>query len=1051
MKRERYSKAIGTLGALLMALYSTTAFAQSTVTGTVKDKASGAALSGVSVTISGASVGTVTSAVGRYSITIPAGTQKSLVFNALGYAPDTVAVGTRSIVDVALTESATALEEVVAVGYGTMRRTDIAGSSVSVKINEQEAATITSFDKLLQGRAAGVQVTTGSSAPAGAVSIVIRGASSFNSSSQPLYVVDGVVLGSSTDEAANGFRGGTGVGSDNVEAQNPLAAINPNDIQSIEVLKDASSTAIYGSQGANGVVLITTKQGATSKPKIDFSTTLSFSQRSKKLPMLNTKGFAAMRNELGQSRFDPDTTSSVDWQDYSMRTGVGTNNLLGISGRTDATTYYMAVGFNTNNGVVKQTNSTIGTMRVSLETKVNKVVTLGTKSTFSYINTSMLVGTDANGAVNNSLMRQIISFRPYWTSGFDPNDPYAGDDDTAIEGPYTWFSQYDDKAKESRLIAVAYADEKILPWLSYRLTGAMDFRSKVRERFYGLALNQVTSINGRGNIAELRGLNYNVDNMFNFNKTWGRHRLSGVVGVTIKKTSNENITNQVQDFTNSLYRINSFVLGNIAFPAYYDNPQYQLLSYLGRGTYSFNNRYILTATFRADGSSKFSKENRFSYFPSFAFAWRASEENFLKNNHVISNLKFRVGWGQTGNQGAVAPYQTLATYTSSPIAVPGTWKNILTGYTPSGIPNPGLKWETSQQTNIGLDFGLFKERITGVVDIYRKETKDLLQQLNMAISSGSPSGLIWANQGSIQNQGVEVSLDVAILRSKKLNWNVGGNVSFNRNKITDSGRLPGQWGSMWVSAFLGKNLTNSNSVLKTPANIFIQGQPLGLFWGYKTDGIIQAGDTSAPVFAGAPTSNQPGNVKYVDISGPNNLPDGQINNYDMTIIGNPNPKMTYGFYTSLIYGNWSLNLNFNGVYGNNIMNANLAWEEFTSATYNVRRDAYFKAWRPDAPNNDYPALGCYPDRNAPTDRLIEDGSFLRLSNASLAYRFTFPAKWIVKSVNVSFTANNLFCISKYKGWDPEVNSFTNDPTRVGIDWGSYPGVRSYIGGLMFTF
>lgn len=1024
--------------AALAATLALPAVAQNVITGTVRDQTAHTPLAGVNVLIPGTTTGTSTTAEGRYSIRIPEGARKQLVFSLIGYQTDTLAVNNRTILDVELAETSSQVEEVVVVGYGSMRKSDITGSSVSVKINDEDAASVSSFDKLLQGRAAGVSVTTGNSAPGGAVQVVIRGSSSFNSSNQPLYVVDGVILNSPTEDVRSIFNG---AGGDNQETQNPLTAINARDILSMEVLKDASATAIYGSQGANGVVLITTKQGTTMKPKIDFSSTLTISHRNKKIPLLNTREFAAYRDEMKDRQFLPDTVRGVDWQDYSMRTAFSTSNRVTISGKTPSTNYLVAAGYSKNNGIVKQTANSASDLRVNLESTLSKIFTVGTRTSFSYITTNMLVGTDANGGMNNSMTRQILSTVPYWQVDLNNPDDDSGDE-LSVVGPYTWFKEYDDTSRDYHLISNAYLNVKIAPWLSFRSSFGADFRSKSRERYFGPRLNRSSGANGRGGMAELRSFKYTLDNMLNFNKSFrGGHRLSGVVGFTISSQQTENVSNSAENFTNSDYRLDGLHLGQIGYSEWYSLSKANIVSVLARVVYSYRDRYVVTGTFRTDGSSKFARENRYSYFPSIAFAWRVSEEGFLKGNRTLTYLKFRAGWGQVGNQG-LAPYQTLATYGAVKIASPGTVGDVITGYAPSVLPNPSLKWETTQQINVGVDLGLFN-RITITADIYKKDTKDLLQRMSLPYSSGFST--MWANRGSIRNNGLEISLDGTLISNKDFSWNIGGNISFNRNKITDSGCQTGIWGTHRWKAFLGTNLTNSNSVMKSPVNIFIEGKPSGLFYGFKTDGIIQE-DGTGPTFNGLEKTSNAGYVRYVDQDGDNNITDA-----DLTIIGNPNPDFTYGFYTSFSWKGLSLDLNFNGVYGNDILNANLVWEEYTNGQYNIRRDAYFKAWRPDAPNNEYPALKSSPDQGQPTDRMIEDGSFLRLANATLSYKFNLKKSSAIKAITASISGNNLFCISNYKGWDPEVNSFTFDPLRVGIDWSSFPNYRSYTVGIGLSF
>ena len=1041
---------VAALIAMLM-IVPASVFAQNRVTGTVRD-ANNAPIEGVSIVVPGTTVATTTNRDGNYSIAIPANAQQSLTFTAIGFTSRTVQVGTRTVVNVSLDEGASAIDEVVVVGYGTMRKSDVTGSLSSVKINDTEAAGTTSFDRLLQGRAAGVQVTSGSSAPGGAVEIKIRGTSSFNSSSEPLYVVDGIIMsGASQDTPQIG-----GVNNYNA-VQNPLATIATSDIRDIQVLKDASATAIYGAQGANGVVLITTKMGTSEKPKIDYSSTYQFSKRSKTLPMLDLYGYAAWRNEVGSSRINPDTCVGVNWQDYSTRTAFSNTQRISVSGKTDKASYLVSGSYANNNGVIKQTGLSVGTLRVNFDNTVSKSVKVGSRSNFSYIVNNMTQGTEPNGTWQTSMIRQMLNYQPYFQKGNQNME--NTDEELTLEGPQTWLQQYEDRSRDYRITPSVYAEVNIIKGLSFRSTLGFDYRRKIRTNSYGLGLYQGGQNTGLASVSTIQSLKYNLDNMFNYTYRLGKYgNISGVAGMSLAYSYAQNSATMNTHFpvaNTPAYLLSAIDWGSdaIIMGTYrsandadvFSQPKYALLSFLGRAVYSYRERYILTATMRVDGTSKFKEGHKFDYFPSFAFAWRASEESFIKQIKAINNLKFRLGWGRVGNQGSVSPYQTLSTYTGNGVnyALPGG--GYEKGVYANVFANPYLIWEIAEQWNAGLDLSIFKNRLNVTFDYYIKNTKSLLQNITMPPSSGYDR--MWVNRGNILNRGKEISVDGTPIQTKSFTFTLGGNISINRNKITDTGMPPGQFGAVSGRGFVGPLVTNS-TYMKKPGNIFIEGYSVPMFYGFKTKGIVQTWDVAdAPVGFGNPNpSVLPGEIYYVDQND-----DGVIDDKDLTIIGNPNPKFTGGFFFSFNYKNLALDINFNGVYGNDILNGNLIIENSVSTTKNIRSDAYFKAWRADAPSNAYPGLNSYLSPVPILDRYIEDGSFLRLSNVTLSYRFKIKRIAWIKGVNISVSGNNLLLFTNYSGWDPEVNSFSYDPMRVGIDWGSYPGSRSLIFGLGLTF
>jgi TonB-linked SusC/RagA family outer membrane protein len=573
------------------------------------------------------------------------------------------------------------------------------------------------------------------------------------------------------------------------------------------------------------------------------------------------------------------------------------------------------------------------------------------------------------------------------------------------------------------------------------LAGA-DYRNKKRQIWFGKSIFRGNLANGEAGISRLNRIRYNVDNTLLFKKKINRHnRINGTVGFVLDGINLEQSSFSASDFANEDLRYNGISFGQVFEPMQYFRSQESILSFLGRVNYSLKNRYLFTVSFRSDGASKFAKGNKYSYFPSAAFAWRIINEPFLKNNNLFSEAKFRIGVGRTGSQ-AIRPYQTFNRFgaTANLLAIGGGGAE--TAIALLNLGNPDLIWETTDQFNAGLDFGFDNDRFVGNIDVYYKQTRDLLQQLNIGPSAGFET--IITNQGDLVNRGVEFGLTAHILEGP-FQWTVFGNVSLNRNEVRNLGLPPTQFGVETFSAFLGTKVSGG-TVFKVPANIYIEGQPAGIFWGYKTDGIIDTPEELAEAPAVQGVTPLMGDVLYLD---QNN--DGIINDFDLTIIGDPNPDFTYGFGTEFSYKGFSLDLFFNGVYGNDIANGNLGREDYALGNSdNVRQEAYFGAWREGKTDATHPRLG-YPIQGDFTDRMVEDGSFLRLTYVSLGYSLPSAKIKGVDSATLFVSGNNLLLFTDYSGFDPEVNSFSFDPTRQGIDWNSFPNQKSVAIGLNLTF
>jgi len=1013
------------------------------IAGTVKDN-KGATVPGASVIVKGTTIGVITDMDGNFKLQVPAGS-KILVFSFIGMKTKEVDITGKSSVTVLMEEETVGIEEVVAVGYGTQKRSDITGSVTTVKVNENQAAQINAVDKFLQGRASGVDVVAGNGAPGAAMNVKIRGTGTLSGNTEPLYVVDGVLISTASQEVNKANTSGNYT----QESQNGLSAINPQDIESIEILKDASATAVYGSRGANGVVLITTKRGKTEKGQITFSLNSNVSTLSKKIPILEGTEFAVYSNELSKSLgLTPiypetaqglDSLKTVDWQDYSTRTSVSQSYRLTFSGKAGKTNYYIAAGYADNQGIINNTWLKSGDLRINLVQDITPKLKITSNTGITFSKNNWTQGTVLLGGGNASMIRSMLRKSPIL--GHDSSDG-AQDLYTNSESPQTWFEQFEDKSKEFRLISSLNLDYKISKVFSYRLALGGDVRNKSRQQYWGPDLFFGAN-NGKATYSGLDYMAYSIDNLLLFNKNFGgKHKLDGTVGFTYDSNIIQNTSTSSENFFTQILKSDGITLGQIYYPFNLNKTSVSILSALARAGYSYRDKYLLTLTGRVDGSSKFAPGSKYGFFPAIAGAWRADQEEFVKHLNIFTNLKLRLGWGQTGVQ-SIAAYQTQALYNM--LQAPNASDGVNIGQVASRIANNSLTWETSTQLNAGADMGFWKNRVTANIDVYKKTSVDLLQNLQIAPSTGFTS--IAINLGTIENKGAELAINAVVI-DKVIRWEIGANIAANRNKVKELGLPLNKWGTLMMSAYTGGNISTGDQ-LKVPANIFAEGQPVGMFWGLKSNGIYQSTDTENLTYKGAKTI--PGDIKYIDQDGNSIIDAG-----DYTFIGNPNPDFTYGFNTSLSYKNLRLDLMMNGVQGRDICNANLVFEEYSgnsvsaAGANNLRKDAYFNAWRVEAPTNYYPRLG-YAAPIDLSDRFIEDGSFLRLSNVTLSYNVPVKKMKMLSSLGVFVSGSNLLLLSGYKGFDPEVNSFTSDGTRIGIDFNSYPGSKSVSFGLKVGF
>lgn len=1079
-------------------IMSAMTFAQITVKGTVKDK-DDLGIPGANIVVKGTTNGTITDYDGNFSISVPS--EKSvLVFSFLGMQTQEVTVGNKRIFNVVLKDDTEVLDEVVVVGYGTMKKSDLTGAVSSFRPDEKDAGKLTSIDNILQGKIAGLSVGASVDAPGAATSVTIRGANSLRGDNQPLYVIDNIPQ-ASTGEFANSGNDGTFT-----IASNPLSSLNPADIESIEVLKDASATAIYGSRGANGVILITTKRGKSGKPTVTASANFTMADAARLLDMMDLKEYAIGRMIFGGKAAnavgddwklqieDPKTgelvwndsyqyyidgndiyrklgensklpgkwrlLNPINWQKEIYSTAFSQNYSVTVNGGNDKVTYFTSASYKNIEGLVKGTGLRQGDLRLNLNADLSKSVKIAMSLNGSIKENDMMSGGNTTGGATGAVSNVALYSAPYIRSEeeMELETPNLADRATV----WTWVDDYDDTTKEKTFRGSLDLTWNICKFLSYNLRAGGNIAIQDRDRWFNITLWDGAAQNGYLTQSDFNRSNYSVENVLQFN-----HEVKDIVSINAVA----GITYDAYQSLNTLIVGNNFdmydfrdkgmhMAGNVEVkqPAQAD---YQLLSFLARANLSFlNGRYLLTASIRGDGSSKFMKGKRWAYFPAATVAWRLEQEEFIKNLEWINQLKIRLGYGETGSQ-SIEPYSTFSSYGTTFINTPqGSNKpsqsangsgDKLIGVVVDKMPNDELKWERTRSYNIGVDFSFLKDRIGGTVDLYSKTTYDLLIQRDLPPSTGYKS--ITINQGSLRNKGIEITLRGDIVRTKDFTWGVSGNISFNDPKILDFGLPEKEWGTgQFWKAYLGNSIGDHFG----EANIFIAGKAPGLFYGYQTDGIIQVDDPYLQQVTDPSSINilKPGNLKLIDQNG-----DHVINEKDRVILGNPNAKFTYGFQTEFTWKDLTLSVSFNGVYGNDILNTNNRYFKLPSNSSSmVYKSSYENMWR-----EANPWIGAYASNTIPSfssvtpkvvlDQYIEDGSFLRCSDITLSYNL--PSKAVskigFKNIGIYASVKNAFLVTNYTGYDPEVNSFAFDGTRPGIDLSSYPHTRSFIFGLNVTF
>lgn len=1020
---------------------------QLTVSGKVTS-IDGKAMPGVNVVSVNTMKKVFTDKQGSYNITVPSG--DTLSFSFIGYSRQQQAVQGRTKIDAVLRLAEEKIDDVVVIGYGEVKKADITGAIGSVDVKAMQKAPVATFDQALAGRVAGVQVSGNDGQPGSVNNIVIRGANSLTQDNSPLYVVDGFPI-----EAFN---------------ESP---VSPSDIESIQVLKDASATSIYGSRGANGVIIITTKQGTRSTPVIGINSYYGIQQVNKKLEVMSPYEFVKYQQELnpttterlyldGRTLEDYKSMSGVDMQGALFRTAPMWNNDISFRGGSQHTQYSVFANVLKSDGVILNSgfNRTQGKFTLSQQLKKN--IKAYVNASYTKTSTSGSIVSDPTGGIPSlSLIYSALGYRPI--SGFDDVDLMDEFFDPAVitETPTDYRvnpiisvqNEFNKRILGSTIIN-GYLDFRLTDHLLLKLRGGMVSNSFNTSTLYNSKTqigspNYPTSKGTTGSVFDRKMDNWLNENTLSYNRKVGKHRFDALAGFTLQENKLSYSGYTASFIQNEELGIDGIDLSTSIVPETY-HKEWSLASFLGRVNYDYSNKYLFTASFRSDGSSKFRGANKWGYFPSGAFSWKMNNEAFMKNIKAISEAKLRVSYGTTGNN-RVDEYATYSgisfpygSYYSFNNGSPEKGASLLTS---AGVAD--LRWETTAQFNLGYDLGLYKDRVRLTFDYYNKRTNDLLLNANLPYTTGYL--VAFQNIGSVRNRGMEFSLQTTNINGKNFRWNSAFNISFNRNKILKL--QPEQTYRLQTVSFVGDFANVAPYIAKV-------GQPMGMIYGANFDGLYQYEDFNqlangvyvlrpeVPDNGRARNTIQPGDMKFVDLNN-----DGTINTDDYTVIGNGNPIHVGGFSNDFVYKNFDLSIFMQWSYGNDILNGNRLY--FEQNTYNLYNFNLYSSvenrWTPDNQNTNIPRVGGLPPRVYHTN-IVEDGSFLRLKTVTFGYTFadSFLKSHKIKSARIYFSGQNLLTFTRYSGSDPEV-SVRNSALTPGFDWSAYPRARTMTVGIDVSF
>lgn len=993
------------------------AFAQTgKVSGTVSDDKA-KPLAGVSVKIKGRESGTTTNDLGYFELDVPAGS--TLVFSSVGYENLEQSPGNRRTLNLTLQQTAAGLNEVVVVGYGTVRKKDLTGSVTALKREDFNQGPVISADQLIAGKASGVQVVQSSAEPGGGISVNIRGAGSINADNSPLYVIDGMALDNSSVTSGSGSNF-----LDSRTARNPLNSINPADIQSIEILKDASATAIYGSRGANGVVIITTKSGSKGGLKVSYDAYYGTQNVANKIKLLSPQQYMTTMNALidaGAGTPDQKITSinngGTNWLDELYRPNAGIqNHNLSFSGGSESTSFLVSLNYFDQQGVLINSDYSRVAARINLEHRVQKF-RLGMNLSTNYGKDQFVSnGFDLNERAG--VLYAAMNYDPTLTMRA-PSGRYTLSGDVNIDNPLAIANGKQSFSNLYRTFGTVFAEYSILPELKAKINLGGDVVNQRRDSYIDRTTIEGLAAGGIASALQGRNSNYLVEGTLSYNKQFKNQSINAVVGTTAQRFMFDDLSAESRGFPADATGTDNLGLGN---PSFFRNTSGRasnsLLSYLGRINYTLMDKYLLTTSFRMDGSSRFGSNNQYGYFPSFALGWNLNQEKFIESLNIFSTLKLRASWGKTGNQD-IGNNMSIATFGAGNQAV---YNDVqVTTTTPTRVANPDIKWEASEQMDIGVDFGLFENRLTGTVDWYTKNTRDML--LNLPIPRETGFTTMLTNIGSVNNTGFDISLSSKNFVGK-FGWTTDVTVTTLKNTVKDLGGIA--------------NIITGSAGQSSQIGIIQVGSPLYSFYGYKVAGIWQTSDD----FTGAPAGTLPGDFRFTDING-----DKLINVNDRTVLGNSFPKLLYSMTNNFTYKNFVLYVFLEGVEGVNMLNNNLVDTYFPANTKRNRlAEPLLNRWTPTNASTKYPSFVNSAKQGAQriNSETIEDASYLKLNTLKLSYSFR-PGGGAVKGLTVYATGQNLITFTKYTGYDPALNP--NDVSNFRIDWNAYPTARTFLFGV----
>ena len=1015
--------------ATFVAISPLLAIAQNLITGHITDVRTGEPLIGASVIVkSEKGQGVVTDIDGNFSLQTKVEAPLTLRVEYVGYrALDVDVYDFEEPVEISLIDNASRLDEVVVVGYGAQKRLELTSSisSVDNEILRQQNASV---ESALQCAVAGLNVTTTSGQPGAASIIRIRGGNSITGGNEPLYVIDGFIVYNDVASNKTGARGSDA-------ALDPLAFLNPSDIESIEVLKDVSATAIYGTRGANGVIIITTKKGSHGKNNISYNATFGWSSISKKLDFMDAWQWADIWNEMYENgevgyRLD-EPTQTYDWQDAALQTGFTQEHQLSFVGGDEISRYSISGSYKNQEGIILNTGLQRYASRINYERNVLKTLLVGVNASGAYNKmkgqsdkSSMFAANSWYGAISHTPYTPI--YNEDGSFNYEPTPTSVDIYNGKVGNPISDLVNYDTETENTRIIGTGFAEWTVIPQLKLKASIGADL-SNTRQSYYAPSYtSDGLPYNGYASVGQTKTHVWQTEYTATYSNTFKKvHSLTALVGYTAQRTDRSRIATTAYGFSNDATGYDNLGAASTTQPSSSGHYISTLQSWIGRLNYSYDSRYNVSLTLRADGSSRFAKDHRWGWFPSLGASWNIDREKWLHLSKKVDFIQLRASVGVVGNQ-EIGDYQFAANITPRTVIIDG---QRATSYIISNKSNPDLKWETTTSYNIGLSTGFFHNRLTVTLDGYYKKTSDLL--LDVPVEQVTGFDTVLRNVGSVTNKGIELEVGAVLIEKKDLRWNVNANMAHNKNEVTSLGN---------AEYFIPSHGYTNPLIVKV-------GEPLGSFYGYKFKGIIQLDEDLSKLPSQTISTVEPGNPKFEDVNG-----DGVVNEQDRVVLGNIQPKFTYGFNTKVTYKNLDLFISASGSYGNKLFNELACRLDRGNGYYYNPLAEVADRWTPTNPSNTIQkasnATSIYTD-----DRFVEDASYLKIRNIQLGY--TLPIKKITKdaSLRVYVSLQNFFTFTSYNGYDPEANRSGSDETSAlyqGIDNGTYPSSKTVLVGFTVT-